>query len=104
METTSNLTSSGQPETSKRTPAGPRPISEKNRFLSLVDELVLAKQQVDNAHNQYRLILRRAKNDGFNTKEMIRAVGERRTDPQTREANKSAFLRYSSWLADADIG
>lgn len=99
---TSTETGRGTPPTDPPTGAGmgDRPRSEKNRFLELVDELTVAKQRVDSANAQYRNVLSRAKNAGFNTTEMIRSLKEHITDPATREANKQAFLRYSKWLEE----
>lgn len=76
------------------------PIADKNRFLALVDEADDAKRRLDQASSVYRSVLRRAKDSGFNTKEMVRAMSERKADPATREASKQAFLRYLKWLEE----
>ena len=97
---TSSRISGGFEESSPTMTGRGQPISEKNRFLVLVDEADVAKRRLDQASAVYRSVLNRAKVAGFNTKEMIRAMAERKADPASREASKQAFLRYLKWLEE----
>lgn len=79
---------------------GERPRSRKSRFLSHVDELVAAKNKLDQATGEYRNTLKRAKDDGFLQMEMSRAIKERRQDKDTRDASRREYDQYVRWLED----
>ena len=79
-------------------PTGHNSEAGKGQFLAFFREAGAAKRELEELQGKYRSILKRAKSEGVNTKQLVAAMALRKQDPDDVAKDQRDLVNYMRWI------